>query len=100
MQSWNGLHELSTVIFWITFLKPLWIKVSNWAVDGSLKNVFLKIFGNLKRDWQVILDPFVPQNNFHKKRMALKTKIKLDFLRIFNDPLSKYKFTFRHIKMS
>ena len=39
-------------------------------------------------DWFQI--PFVFHNNVHKKRLGSKAKIKLDFLRSFDNPLLKY----------
>ena len=37
-----------------------------------------------------------PYNNVDKKRLGVKTKIKLDFLKIFDDTLSKY-FVYKNV---
>ena len=48
------------------------------------------MFGGLKRDWQLVPRPFSFHNYVHKKRLGLKFKKKLDFLRVLKNPRSKY----------
>ena len=92
MTSWIGMLKLPVVIFGIARI-PFWIKaskVARWEITekGKLLGKLLHIFGNLKRNWWVVPTPFC-YNNFFKKTLGLKTKMKLNFLRIFYNPSPK-----------
>ena len=50
------------------------------------------MFGGLKRDWQLVPRPFAFHNYVHKKRLGLKFKKKLDFLRVFKK--SSFKISY------
>ena len=68
----------------------LQVKTVHGALSVSINCVItkekelMKIAGNQKRDQEVVPGPFI-YYNAHKKRKVLKTKMKLDFLKIFDN---------------
>ena len=52
---------------------------------SELEQKNLEIFFNLERNWQLVSDPLCFQNNIHKKRLGSLKKMKLYFLKIFDD---------------
>ena len=91
---WIGLHKLANVIVGITE-KPLYITSSNLVRKCKTnKGIFLNLFRNLKNDWPLVSDPFCFKQFCPLKWTEFERKIKLTFLRFFDNPLSKY-FIFR-----
>ena len=75
---WNNFYKLP--VFWSNSIKSFRMKASKmvkWWVTKNRK--LLRIFGDLKKDWWLVPGSFCFYNNFHKKIMGLKTKMKLDF---------------------
>ena len=92
--SWIGLHKFADAIFEIT--QQLFYMTSSNLVtwDITNKGIFLNLFCNLKSDWALVPGPFVFDNFLHWKGLVSEEKIKLTFLGVFDNPLSKY-LTFR-----